>query len=496
MPRYADWKAPDEDGQILIWPAEGEILRQTGENQKLLRSSGALIQALSLSELRAAQRKWIGHGDDAQPLIASAHQTELYHPGVWVKDVLTNMLAKKTGGQAWHLGVDTDAPKHLHLRWPGASTPITDDPDLATAPWTGLLDGPSPSHVTEIESSLGKAAATWDFVPMTGEFLAALKRLALEQPPLTTSLTNAIHQIDWKLGLRHHALMTSPMWSSPSYLVFAHHMLARAAEFAMRYNEALAQYRRDAGITSPGRPMPDLRIDADSVESAFWLDDLAARTRQRLILIRNGSAWRLEVGDGFIFDPSAQGHPSAERLITFLRAHNLRIAPRALTLTMFFRLLLADQFIHGIGGGRYDQVTDKLIQSFLGLDPPRFAVTTATFYFPAARRQRRINLHPLFQEGRRLRHGSFSREKRETAARIAALPHGSPQRRELFLHMHARLAQQSASPGMQEWQRRLDEATREQMTQKAIFDRELFFAMQPEERLREAIARYESEFAF
>src|SRR6185436_7888861 len=100
-------------------------------------------------------------------------------------------------------------------------------------------------------------------------------------------------------------------------------LLARAGEFAARYNDALAQYRREAGITSPGRPMPDLRIDADSVESAFWLDDLTARRRQRLILTRNGPAWRLEVGDGFVFDPTAHGHPSAERLIAFLRAHNL-----------------------------------------------------------------------------------------------------------------------------------------------------------------------------
>jgi hypothetical protein len=45
---------------------------------------------------------------------------------------------------------------------------------------------------------------------------------------------------------------------------------------------------------------------------------------------------------------------------------------------------------------------------------------------------------------------------------------------------------------MREWNERLEHATREQMRQKAIFDRELFFAIQPAERLREMIGRYDA----
>jgi hypothetical protein len=162
---------------------------------------------------------------------------------------------------------------------------------------------------------------------------------------------------------------------------------------------------------------------------------------------------------------------------------------------MFFRLMLADQFVHGIGGARYDRVTDRVTGSFFGIDAPRFCVTTATLYFPAARGEKRVSLRPLLQEGRRLRHGGFSREKRETAALIAQLPRGSLERKDLFHQMHAKLAQQAAGPQMQEWNRRLEEAGREQMRQKAIFDRELFFAIQPAERLSELIERYERRFA-
>ena len=50
--------------------------------------------------------------------------------------------------------------------------------------------------------------------------------------------------------------------------------------------------------------------------------------------------------------------------------NNLR--PRALTLTLFARLCLGDFFIHGIGGGKYDEVTDAIIRDYFGVEPPAY----------------------------------------------------------------------------------------------------------------------------
>src|SRR5688572_22460964 len=145
---YPDWKAPAEDGQVLLWPEPKEILAHMRENQARLSSAADVrLQGVPLPELRKRQRAWIGHADDAQPLIASGHQTELYHPGVWVKDVLANLAAERLAGQAYHFAVDTDSPKHLNVRWPGYTQPLTDDPNITSAEWSGLLDAPSPAHV-------------------------------------------------------------------------------------------------------------------------------------------------------------------------------------------------------------------------------------------------------------------------------------------------------------------------------------------------------------
>jgi hypothetical protein len=60
----------------------------------------------------------------------------------------------------------------------------------------------------------------------------------------------------------------------------------------------------------------------------------------------------------------------------------LKVRPRALTNTLFARLLLCDLFVHGIGGGLYDQLTDELMRGFYGVEPPSYMVLSATLLLP------------------------------------------------------------------------------------------------------------------
>ena len=490
--RYADWKAPADYGQLLIWPNPDALVAQTLQNQTSLSNSESLLQGIPLKDLRAASRKFIGH-PSSQPLIATGHQTELYHPGVWVKNALINSIARRAAGEAFHLAVDTDAPKHLHLRWPGGSQPITDDLELVTAEWTSLLSPPTPRHLADLIQTFDDERKEWDFTPSMGTFFDSMRHVAVDGENLSSSLVNSVHAVEWDLGLRHHALVTSPLWQSESYLIFLHHVMANADRFATAYNRALANYREENGVRTTARPMPDLSMTAEEIELPFWLDDLSAgrRTRASVRKTDNGWALWLSSGENFLATLNAGGSDAAAQLLKWCREHQIRIAPRALTLTMFFRLFLADQFVHGIGGGRYDQVTDAVIEKFFEIEAPAFSVTTATLFFPAAAGKRRLNLHPLLQEGRRIRHGLLSAEKRGTVNRINALPRRSPQRQELFFSMHQRLAAESNGPAVRLWEQKLKAAEHEVRAEKVLFDRELFFAIQPRDRLMNLIERYD-----
>jgi hypothetical protein len=58
----------------------------------------------------------------------------------------------------------------------------------------------------------------------------------------------------------------------------------------------------------------------------------------------------------------------------------IKIRPKALLSTVYFRLLLCDWFVHGIGGGKYDQVTDEIIRRLFGIDLPIFQIATSTHH--------------------------------------------------------------------------------------------------------------------
>jgi hypothetical protein len=63
-------------------------------------------------------------------------------------------------------------------------------------------------------------------------------------------------------------------------------------------------------------------------------------------------------------------------------AAEVALAPKALLLTMFVRLFCCDLFIHGVGGGRYDSVTDGVCRRYFGIEPPAFVVASITMYLP------------------------------------------------------------------------------------------------------------------
>jgi hypothetical protein len=60
----------------------------------------------------------------------------------------------------------------------------------------------------------------------------------------------------------------------------------------------------------------------------------------------------------------------------------LKVRSRALTNTLYARLFLSDLFIHGIGGGKYDELTDDLMRRFYPCEPPEYLVLSATRLLP------------------------------------------------------------------------------------------------------------------
>lgn len=497
MSRLPQWKAPQTDGARLTWEAPDTIVEQTLQNHARLRNDRqTIIQNTPLADLRTGAREYVGKSVD-QPLIATGHQIELSHPGVWAKNIVINLIAQRTQGSAMHIAVDTDSPKHLDLRWPGSGPlPMTDQADVNPADWSGATLSPTPAHLRHLISSYNAAAAQWDFQPLMPEFFESVRSHLMDEPFLSPLILRATHELDWSLGMRHDALTLSPMLDSDAYLSLVMHICSDIENFARHYNEALAEYRRIARIRSATRPMPDLEIGADRIELPFWIDDLSTGQRVRAYANRSPNGWTLGCRDRLVFDGKLSAADAACKLRLFLRSTAQRLSPRALTLTMFFRLLLVDQFIHGIGGGQYDQVTDRIIRTYFELEPPAFSVTTATMYFPGAGEPPRICVPCLVSEGHKLRHDLLGPQKDSFLQTISSAPRRSIERKTTYLAMHRALqGAASTTDQLPQWKSRLETALATQARNKVTFDRELFYALQTRERLIHMIERYSTEFS-
>jgi hypothetical protein len=101
----------------------------------------------------------------------------------------------------------------------------------------------------------------------------------------------------------------------------------------------------------------------------------------------------------------------------------------------------------------------------------------------------------VLQQGHRVRHNALGARKRELVAAIESAPRGSIQRSEQFYRMHRELAAaQVEHPAIKEWEEEFRATQRADAEDAPLFDRELFYAVQPRERLDVLIQRYGEHF--
>ena len=132
-------------------------------------------------------------------------------------------------------------------------------------------------------------------------------------------------------------------------------------------------------IRSNAHPVPELAQDGDWFEVPFWVwlekeplrRGLYMRRLGKRIVLSNQHDWELKID-------------SAEPLdqLKNLSADGIAIRPRALMTTMYSRMVLSDLFVHGIGGAKYDQLTDAIIARFWNVTPPEFLTVTGTATLP------------------------------------------------------------------------------------------------------------------
>ena len=529
-------RAPQADGAALIEPPLAKGCATLAANRAAADAWRCELPGMSLHDLTGQARgplfqaamgytcEYVDCGflpplTAQRSFILAGHQPELFHAGVWFKNFLLSATAAHEGGIPINLIVDSDAIHRTSIDVPyagprgqtthkiaydapGEAVPFEERPILDAAQFQTFGD--------QVRIALDAAAGlqpgkTLPLVTRVWQLARAAERRRIAGRLLGRVLAEARHQLESHLGLRTLELPLSHVCRGQPFQTFALHLLLELPRLWRDYNEALAVYRSVNHVRSEAHPVPSLEARDEWLEAPLHVWTTRQPLRRRPFVRR--TAHGLEISDfaGIRLQLTTSGDAPEEALFQLAAAEQagIKLRPRALITTMFARLVLSDLFIHGIGGAKYDELTDEIIRRFFGIEPPAYLTATATFRLPIERPH--ATAEDVRQAARRIRDLRYRPESfvgdprlaREPAIQSELQALADEKRQYLRTHtlrgatrdvyagldrlnraMHARLAPLEAQLRA-EHARLIDEAQRSRL----LGSREFSFVLFPEEYL-------------
>jgi hypothetical protein len=431
-------RAPQEDGAALIGPPLSRIPSLVGANRLLLRNYDYDCQGQSLGALSRDARSTLAQQAIAYclsyrdvsflpglsknpPFLVAGHQPELYHAGVWFKSFLLSSLGQRIDAVPINLIIDTDVVRSTSIRVPvrvasqcsienisfdAVGEPIPFEERAILDSW--LFDSFDQRVSTACEGcGVGGREPYERLIErlwMIAAPIAAAANRKPQAPQLGRVLAQARHELESLLGLNTLELPLSSVAQSRQFRQFMVHLLAQLPRFWRNYNSALAEFRQVNHVRSHTHPVPSLEETDEWLEAPFFVWTTVDPRRRQLYVRQARQVLLLSSRQGIEFSLDISPDRSADRAVEQLataEARGIKIRPRALITTMYARLVLSDLFIHGIGGAKYDELTDLIIRRFFGIEPPAYVTATTTFRLPIDRPD--VSLDDVRSSARRIR---------------------------------------------------------------------------------------------
>lgn len=461
-------RAPANDGGVFVSPSQG-LRKLISANHRLLAKDfhvGGVPASTIRKEARGELVQLAFHytrqyaPDIADPhspelFFVSGHQPEFFHPGVWFKNFLLSGMAKRWNGIGINLIIDNDECKSTSISVP---TGPTDHPRLSNVAFdqSGMVlpfenrdwIGPeiAKRFATEIEASftLGNASdlllqKIWPkvltkFVDTdTGNEELSINETsggprdqyaddaasrAAEQPRATLGqlVAQSRHQVERDHGIRNLEVPLSEVCRGKAFQKFLSAILQTADRFHETYNQAIREFRSANKIRSKTRPVPELVKNDQWLELPFWIWSRDSPERGPLYIrcekVEHDHC-QIFLSDLNTIELKLRSDSLVEELSRLNEDSQAGIAirPRALVTTMFARLFLSDVFVHGIGGAKYDELTDEIIREFFGIEPPAFITATSSNWLPVECSP--PNANEIAEAKKRIRETMFHAEKFE-----------------------------------------------------------------------------------
>jgi hypothetical protein len=333
------------------------------------------------------------------PIIQTGHEPVFYYPGIWIKNHLVHYISEKLKGLSVNMIVDNDACNTGFMYMPDLSQ------EPAVVQKVMLVEGKYKMAYEEIEFddvrvlmqfreevlALFKNNASCQKAKMTNECIQTLfeefmdaviryyNRGCVDMAGLLTAARCALEK---EFQVDNLEVPVSWICDTDGFYYFLLHIIYDSIRFAGIYNDKLAEYRHNHKIRSKANPLPDLMIMENLIEIPFWVWKTGGIRSKCFVLNEKESIKVTDGSDSLVtLGKNEEVIQHISRLKALVNA-GIKLRPRAITTSMFSRLLFSDVFIHGIGGAKYDIITDEIIKEYFGVEPPTFVTISAALFLP------------------------------------------------------------------------------------------------------------------
>ncbi|MHC4793098.1 MAG: hypothetical protein ACYTDE_02240 [Planctomycetota bacterium] len=305
-----------------------------------------------LGPVRTATRVALELDADAT-IVATGHQASIWHPGILAKDLaLAGMVDADPALRPLHLLADHDADEGGLIALPSGS-----GPDLRRLEWRALPAANGHGSRDRPAAPCGHPPAG-DFLPSVSAGIDAIRAAidaAADSENAAMQLGTAAMTLagPWTGAIPRRSM--SRLLETPIGTWFLDRLAADPEAAALAHDRAVEAHRQGRAELRGGRPPRGVARP------------LARGTTLELPLWRATPDGRVPVLAGDPLDPAT-------------------LRPRALLATAMTRLAACDGFVHGIGGGVYDDAMEGWLRGWLGPEhadalAPKF-VATATCRLP------------------------------------------------------------------------------------------------------------------
>lgn len=409
-----EYPLPVRPGEVLCSPRLAEWERCIGTHQGRVPGWNFSVLGMPGAELRRRTRFRLWGKSEHDPLIVTGHQPVFFHGGIWIKCfAVRQAVAHIPGASGYYVNVDSDHVAELDMWLPGADEeglvrrrigiglvpglPLERQPVPGEAEWDALARAGGEVLATlPPEAGRDQLLERWNrfaaivrqerdhmvAAGITGKGLARLmascrRRLEEEEGDVAAKALGLPRDQVPTLGETY----VSSISETPEFARFALAWMAEAERLKDVYNGQLARYRRARGYRSKANPFPDLRRYGEQIEVPFWCVDPKEGRADLFVVPQGGGRITLTTRHGELLQLDLN---APEEAVDQLLAAAVNLRPKAVPLSLFLRMFASDLFVHGVGGGRYDHITDGVIRGWWGVEPPVYAVVSASLPLPLA----------------------------------------------------------------------------------------------------------------